>query len=416
LASDLVLSPVESKKRGAMNTKIKLFKPIYRTIMKPSISLLFIAGVCLTFLPAATFAQTSSRVVSGSSNQDDFSKKFREGRDLIDKEEWAKAADKFSEAVAVYPNNKSADAALYWLAYCYKRQKKFKEMEVALDRLLKEFPASSWADDAKVMKMEIPKPRPANRVDQTPPLPNIAALPNIQDLPNVASLPNLFDEPLSFDRETEIKIAAFKSLLFADPKRAIQTMGDILTPDSKASETFKQSVLRILRNANSLETQVRSKISASGGGNQLITLLREALITSFQKESNIKIRKEIIYTLATLNDEQSINYLAQLYGSKSNQEYKEAIINSLLQLVGSWAKPSDKVIDAFARLYDAETDEQFKLLIIQILSDSKQNQAFKKLLEIAKNDKSDKLKLQAIYALRTSNNPEVLKFLEELIK
>jgi tetratricopeptide (TPR) repeat protein len=399
-----------------MNTKIKLFKPIYRTIMKPSISLLFITGVCLTFLPAATFAQTSSRVVSGSSNQDDFSKKFREGRDLIDKEEWAKAADKFSEAVAVYPNNKSADAALYWLAYCYKRQKKFKEMEVALDRLLKGFPASSWADDAKVMKMEIPKPRSVNRVDQTPPLPNIAALPNIQDLPDVASLPNLFDEPLSFDRETEIKIAAFKSLLFADPKRAIQTMGDILTPDSKASETFKQSILRILRNVNSLETQVRAKIFASGGGNQLITLLRETLITSFQKESNIKIRKEIIYTLATLNDEQSINYLAQLYGSESNQEYKKAIINSLLQLVGSWAKPSDKVIDAFARLYDAETDEQFKLLIIHILSDSKQNQAFKKLLEIAKNDKSDKLKLQAIYALRTSNNPEVLKFLEELIK
>jgi len=67
-------------------------------------------------------------------------------------------------------------------------------------------------------------------------------------------------------------------------------------------------------------------------------------------------------------------------------------------------------------LYDTESDEEFKLSIIRALAESKQTSATGKLLAIAKNDKSDNMKLEAIYALRTSNDPEVIKFLEKLIK
>jgi HEAT repeat protein len=37
-------------------------------------------------------------------------------------------------------------------------------------------------------------------------------------------------------------------------------------------------------------------------------------------------------------------------------------------------------------------------------------------LEIAKNDKSDPLKLEAIRALGQSKDPEALKYLEEILK
>jgi hypothetical protein len=413
-----------------MNIKRKLFKEINKTVFKSSTSLLIITGIYISLLPETNFALTLNQPISVKkiNGQDDaFEKKFREGRDLIDKEDWAKAGEKFNEIVSKYPGNKSTDAALYWLAFCYKKQKLFKETDVTLDRLLKEFPASSWVEDAKVMKMEILKGQPAKLIEQISALPAVPVLPVAANQPNVLNLPNTPNEPTSvepstgvlqtlIDRETEIKLAAFKSLLSADPKRAIQTMGDILTPDSKASEIFKQTALRVLRNPSLFQTQASANTSASVAENQLLTLLRETLIKSFQKETNIKIRKEIIYTLGGLNDDRSINYLVQLYASEGNQENKKAIINSLFQLLGKSQKQSEKGFDAFARLYDAETDEQFKMSIIRILSDSKQTQAFKKLLEIAKNDKSDKLKLHAIHALRTSNNPEVLKFLEELIK
>ncbi len=76
-------------------------------------------------------------------NQDDFDKKFREGRDLIDKEEWARAAQKFGELIERYPDNKSTDAALYWLAFCHKKQLRLKAADAALDRLVEKFPGSS---------------------------------------------------------------------------------------------------------------------------------------------------------------------------------------------------------------------------------------------------------------------------------
>src|SRR5215216_5375643 len=50
---------------------------------------------------------------------------FRQGRDLIEKEDWAAAAAKFDGYVSQYPKSKEADAALYWLAYALKKQGKF---------------------------------------------------------------------------------------------------------------------------------------------------------------------------------------------------------------------------------------------------------------------------------------------------
>jgi TolA-binding protein len=81
---------------------------------------------------------------------------------LIDREEWARAAQKFREAVEKYPDGKSTDAALYWLAFCHKKQNQLKEADAALDRLMEKFPGSSWAADARVMKFEIALPRARN--------------------------------------------------------------------------------------------------------------------------------------------------------------------------------------------------------------------------------------------------------------
>jgi HEAT repeat protein len=443
-----------------------------------AVALLIASSGFVTFAPAASiaFSLNPEVYVEEAAAQDkSFDKEFREGRDLIDREEWAKAAAKFNEIINKYPDNKSSDAALYWLAFCYKKQKQFKEANAALDRLLKDFPSSSWADDARVMKLETGHPlgviySPAARAATlgvpngvyTPKLPNetlkgTAATPSYtQSL----ALSDVYSSiaPAKLDREDEIKLAAFQSLLSADPKRAIETAGEILKTGSKASESFKTEVVRAFRNPRLSKTQEMSFFS-NGVGNQFTPLLRETLVKSFQNESNVKIRKEIIYAISSIGDEQSANYLVQLYNSENDADIKKAIINSFSNPVqhlfetGSTVSPTrkialdklidivwkekdvelrrtafnnlqrfagwsagDQVVEMLSRLYDGETSEEFKISILQALSNLKQNQASKKLLEIAKNEKSDKLKLEAIHALRNSKDPEVLRFLEELIK
>jgi hypothetical protein len=270
------------------------------------------------------------------------------------------------------------------------------------------------------------------------------------------------------DRADEIRIAAFQSLLAADAKRGIETMGEILKPDSKASESLKQEVLRVLRSprSSSANTTLFAAGASSVGNNigkEFAPLLRETLIKSFQNETNLKIRKAIIYALSNSADDQSIDHLKKLYAAENDREIKKAIINSFagssgvfysfnsnaasasapkrkiesdflfelvraesdaelrrlafsgLQRFPGWAT-SEQMIETMAHLYDSETEETFKVSLIRAFADAKQVQATRKLLEIAKNDKSDKLKLEAIYSLRNSKNPEVLKFLEDLIK
>src|SRR5262245_28616936 len=96
-----------------------------------------------------------NRFVQSSNSSSAAMTAFREGRDLVNKEEWAKAADKFNQIVTKYPNSEVTDAALYWLAFSLKKQNKFQETDDTLGRLIKGFPRSNWIKDAKAMKDEI---------------------------------------------------------------------------------------------------------------------------------------------------------------------------------------------------------------------------------------------------------------------
>ena len=433
-------------------------------------------------LPADGFASAMNSTISKIDDQDDFDKQFREGRNLIDREEWAQAAEKLRSAIEKYPRGKSADAALYWLAFCHKKQKQFAEAAAALDRLLKDFPASSWVSDARVMKMEIAAsfgrgfPAAVGATNSTGGAWNLPAASSVNAVKGIgaAQSPVVFDESLilngdsttaargtPLDREDEIKIAAFQSLLAADPKRGIETMGELLKPDSKASETLKLEILRVVRSPrlSKIEAFSFNAGGSAGVGQELLPLLRETLIKSFQSETNPKIRREIIYAFGNTGDG-SADYLKKLYAAAGDdRETKRAIINAFsspmigfnafnaglvktrkpesgwlmeivrtekdtelrrlaltnLQRFPNWAD-GEQTIESLARLYDSEPDEAFRISLIRAFSNAAQKQATRKLMDIAKSDKSDKLRLEAIYSLRTSKDPAVLNFLENLIK
>lgn len=485
-------------------------------------ALFFIGLLSMGFnfvLSPVTVSASEKTILSKNidSGDEKFDRTFRQARELMDKEDWKQAIEKFNEIVCDCPDKTYVDAAFYWLAYCYKKQKMIKETNETIDRLLQNFPNSSWADDARVMKYQVytltSKPI-VTSVGKSTSGSYIANQDRIAtELAIAGTYVNLQQTPL--DREDEIKLAAFQSLLAADPKRGIEVLGQMLRTDSKASETLKREVIRTLRNSRYYGYRGAGIYSTTPEAtpttvvNELNPLLRETLVKSYQNESNVKIRAEILYSIAGINDEASYNYLAQLYSTESNKDLKKAIINSFgsgaytvfgsyaplafvenklvteqaiaakgqniaattprpsttratsgqvvattnhdpksdtnpirklrfdklmeifriekdlelrrlafsnLQRFVGWSN-SEGMVDMLAQLYDAETDDQFKLSIINSFSNLPQNvQATNKLLNIAKNDKSDKLRLEAIRALRNNNSPEVLKFLEDLIK
>lgn len=453
--------------------------------------------------------QSLKQIASGDEK---FDRIFREGRELMDKEEWAKAAAKFNEIACDCPENKQVDAALYWLAYCYKKQKMYKETNSTIERLLKSFPNSDWADDARVLSFQIypttVRPTVAKTVGGSGTAPSYPMvyeqnklLAEARLLENSVAGTYTISTQTPLDREDEIKLAAFQSLLANDSKKAIETLGNLFSSGSKASENLKLQILRTLRGnrftyrTTNVDGVFTTEPSSTTIVNEINPLLRDALMKAYQNEPSIKVRPEILYSIANINDETSVNYLGQLYSSESNKDLKKAIINSFglvpystafggfntLEAVGvarasagqntvttapravqgtvtSTSKTSETnpvrelrfsklmdifrsekdvelkrlafstmqrfkgwsgragMVDMLAQMYDAETDDNFKSSIINSFSNLSENsQATNKLLDIAKNDKSDKMRLEAIRALRNNNSPEVIKFLQSLI-
>lgn len=466
---------------------MKKVKNTFRMIYQMLPALLVLSAVSAAVMTQKAAAQNPAQTDSQSSKQTDFfGERFGEGRLLIDKGEWARAAEKFREALENNPKHWLADDSLYWLAFCYKKQKMFKESAATLERLFQRFPDSTWIGDAEVMKMEILPfveqiSEDSFNADQTPnPAREGQFYANLQaQITNDAAdksgqKPAIGDgRKIPLDRADEIRLAAFQSLLAADPRRAVETMGEVLKPDSTASEVLKQEILRVLRTPRVSKTADQYFAQSGGGiGRELLPLIRETLAKSFQNEKNIKIRREVIYSLASLPDAQTTEFLKNLYNSESDREIKKAIIGSfgssarglfsnagfdvaqkqkgsidaeqalkrkmeqdvLLEIIRAekdaelrrmafaalrpfqnWSA-NDQFIETMTRLYDAETDEEFKVSLVRAFGEAKNAQATKKLLDIARSDKSDKLRLEAIYALRTSKDPEALKFLENLIK
>lgn len=499
-----------------MKINTNLFKISDSAFLKLS-TLLLVFAFAVSAVPQNVFAAVAKTSAAADNAQDEnFDKKFREGRDLIDKQDWKKAAEKFNEVINQYPGNKSVDAALYWLAFCYKKQREFEKVGATVDRLVKDYPSSSWTSDARILLIEVAQPStviygtaaqnmsistgtggsyavasnyPAsNALKPGQPL-TITSVSNGSDAYAVMSGFYASETRTPLDREDEIKIAAFQSLLSADYTKAIQATSDIFKADSKNSEALKIEVLRVLRRPRITEnvTPVERAFGNSSPSvrSQYVSDIKEPLLKLFRNESNAKIRTEMIYTLASLKDEQTTNYLSELYNSEGNVDVKKAIINGLgsswgfggfytfssntvnaavvnsprtgfgqnltvttekadadkkpefvklleivktekdselrrlaltnVQRFSGWQRNA-QMVDVLSRIYDSETDETFKKSLIQSLARFDQPQAAQKLLEIAKTDKSDKLKLEAIYALGKSKDPAAVNYLQQVLQ
>src|SRR3712207_4079030 len=82
-----------------------------------------LALACLALLAAAPSAPAQTRehellgrLLQSPSTSQPALQVFREGRDLIGEEKWARAAEVFSRFVNEHPKDRNADAAYYYLA------------------------------------------------------------------------------------------------------------------------------------------------------------------------------------------------------------------------------------------------------------------------------------------------------------
>jgi HEAT repeat protein len=329
-----------------------------------------------------------NRFLQASNASDAAMKVFRQGRDLIEEENWTRAAERFNDFITDYPKHKDVDAALYWLAFALKKQEKFQEADQKLERLIKEFPRSSWRDDAEAMRVEI-----ANRVGN----------------------PGAIAQGLDKNNE-ELKLVALQSLFQANAERATAFVAEILKPGSTASRRLKETAVALL---------------GQPGGSQATAML----IDIARNQTDAKLRRSAIFWLGQRNDESAFNLLKEMAARADEGDAKTALhalsqhnsararefLSELARSAPSlqirkdaifWLgqRGGEAVVDELMKIYDADSNLEIKKQVLFALSQHSGARA--KLLEVARSGADLELRSQAIHWLGQSGGAAV----EELIQ
>jgi HEAT repeat protein len=299
---------------------------------------------------------------------------FREGRDLIEAQNWQKAAEKFHDFITGYPKDKDLDAALYWYGYALQKQNRTDDASVPLLRLIDRFPNSSWRNDAQAL------------------LVSMGYKPQVE-------------QALQRDN-CEIKMLALQSLFQADQDRAISIATEAIKANPTQCPGFQAAAVSML---------------GSQGGARAVPLLLDVA----RSNSDLKLRLTAIKRLGEQHTDQVTDELIKLYDADRTKDLRVQILRALVEgrsprgsaKVLEVARSGDDVtmrqyairwvgelndaasLDELIRIYDADKTNEIRYQILRALAERDDARARAKLLEIAKQGDTPELRIQAIRRL-----------------
>jgi len=319
-------------------------------------------------------------------------KLFRVGRDLIENEEWAKAAETFRSFINTYPRDNDVDAALYWYAYALKRQGNTKEAAKALKRLIKDHERSGWREEADAM---------------------------LTELAPALGQPQIIDDALGKENE-ELKIIALQSLFDSNPERALGFVNDWLKPNSTASRRMKEAAVSLL---------------GAHGGQQAVPILLDIA----RNQPDAKLRQTAIHRLGEAGGETVMDELMRIYAADPDPNIKRQVLHALAEMDGARADAKlleiaqnsredielrktaisrlgerEGAFDNLIRIYDADRTIEIRKRLMNAFSESGDPRALAKLLEVARTGDNVELRRFALRRLGEKNSEAMLDELMRL--
>ena len=218
--------------------------------------------------------------------------------------------------------------------------------------------------------------------------------------------------------ENEIVEASLYALSRHTGERAATVLGEIAANTSKPPSLRRQAIATIasrpgepavdalLKIYDSDQTLEIRKAVISGFGNRKSERAGAKLVEIARGSDLVELRKAAVSALSRRGGEKVIDTLLGLYDSEKNEEVKDQIMNAL---------GSGTVIYAPS----AETPTGRAVAVAGVGSRSRisDQRVIRKFIEIARNPQTPmERRKRAIGWLSRSNDPEVLKFLEDLLK
>ena len=310
---------------------------------------------------------------------------YAQGKSALDNYSYEKAVDKFDKVISGKNPSSHADGAYYWKAYALNKLGKRDEALAALGELSKQFPQSSWLNDAKALQAEVQQAKgqpvtPENQADEELNLYAINALINSDADRAVPLLEGLLSNPKMSPR---LKERALFVLAQSRSDRAHDIVGRYAKGGSNPD--LQLTAVRYLGTYRSKESR---QLLAEVYGSVNDINVKRAVLRSFENsrdiddltkiarsEQNVELRREAIRQLGNIRDDQTTASLVAIYGTESDKEIKTEILNSL----GN-QQAAKQIIECARK----ESDPELKKVAIRRLSEMRSKDATDFLMEILK--------------------------------
>lgn len=315
-----------------------------------------------------------NRFVQTSKSTAPSMKMFREGRDLIEAQNWQQASQKFNDFISEFPKDRDLDAALYWYAYALQKQGKKDEAVDPLLRLIKDFPNSSWRREAEAMLV-------------------------------VLGRGDAIKQALDHD-DCEIKTLALQSLFEADEDRAIGFVSEVLKANATGCPSLKYAAVSLLgshggqRSVPMLleiartQSDLRLRLTAIKRlGEQESETIAEELAKLYDADRTREIRAQILRAFAEMHSARAEAKLIEIARSGDDREFRQLGIRYLGEHHG------DASLDELIHIFDADHTPEIRAQILRALSERDEPKARAKLLDIARKGETPELRVEAIRRL-----------------
>lgn len=431
---------------------------------------LLLAGVLLTAGAPRASAQLFTterdmlnRLAQTAGGNDPAARAFDRGRDLINEEKWDGAAATFSKLVADFPSDKNADAALYWLGYAYEKQNKLAEAETALARLIQQHPRSSWVKDARTLRLKVKAkldPRGINVPDTTGPdgeddeliiialqalcqndRPRCPALVNDRLRSNASArvkeaaitllgryggneaVPALIQLARSEPNE-KLRMRAIAALGETNDERVLDVLREIAMSPTYDDESPTDSAIHALVNHDSPRAVgIISDVIINGKNltarQHAISLISrragepvvDELLRIYDAVPDVQIRKYVVAAFGNRKSPRAGAKLAEIARTSTDLELRKQAIHAIPN------RDDGDSLKLVLSLYDSESNPELKNYLLEAISRYDDKSALQKLMQIARNSAEPlERRKRAVNALSRSKDPEVLRFLEDMLK
>ncbi len=360
---------------------------------------------------------------------------FEKAKKFIYQKEWMEAVKELDKITEEFKKSKYLAESLYWLGYSLDRYSSTltnmeKQLEIKedalkhLDSMIISYSTSSWADDAKVLRVQIAEELVKNGLPEFRKYIN-GSLESLEGLEGLEGLEELGLEDLhpeeNIDPELELKLVALNALLNVDEEKAFPIVEKIVRK-SEDAKLRERAVFILGQSKDSRVTPLMAELAA--------------------KDSDLRVKECAIFWLGQRKDKESLDTLLKIYDTETDTRIKEKLLFAFSQNKSKKAREklldiakndkdmearekaifwigeekNEEVLDILSDMYSKTDNVNLKKRMIFSISQNKSDKAIKMLIELAKKEKDYELKKQIVFWLGQSKNKEALEFLKEIIE